>query len=148
MRSPVAQVNGRLHQLPPKEFRKCRVGEQTAHDVQNRPARTLVRSDLLRSVRRGKLQLDTDVLTVLTELGARESRAVVPSKGMGAFAGRNHGLLDENRIGVHRSGLVLHEHHLFPLGLLVNQLDGVLEPAQRFRSEGPKGVDGHELERT
>ena len=38
VRSPVSQVDGRPHQLPSKEVRKCRVGEKTAHGVQNRPA--------------------------------------------------------------------------------------------------------------
>ena len=54
--SPVAQVDGRLHQLHSKGVRKCRVGEKTAHDVQKCPARTLVLSDLIMGVRRGKLQ--------------------------------------------------------------------------------------------
>ena len=105
-------------------------------------------SDLLRGVRRGKLQLDADVLTVPTELRACEFRAAVPEEGMDALAGRNHGLLDEHRKGVHRAGHVLHEHHLLALGLLVNELDGVFEPAQRFRREVAEGVDGYELERT
>ena len=67
---------------------------------------------------------------------------------MDALAGRNHGLLDEHCKGVHRAGLVLHEHHLLPLGLLVNELDSVFKPAQRFRCEGDEGVDRYELERT
>ena len=120
VKSPVAQVDGRLYQHPQKEVQKCRVGEKTAHDIPNRPARTLVRSDLLRGVRRGKLQLYADVLTVLTGLRPRECRAAVPAEGMNAFASRNHGLLDEHRKGVYRAGLVLHEHHLLPLGLLGN----------------------------
>ena len=36
----------------------------------------------------------------------------------------------------------------FHLVCLVNELDGVFKPAQRFWREGAEGVDGYKLERT
>ena len=78
----------------------------------NRPARTFVRSDLPRSVRRGKHELDADVLTVLTKHRVREFRAAVPAESLDALAGRNHGQHDEHRKGVHRASLAILEHHL------------------------------------
>ena len=103
-----------------------------------------VHARLLRSAdgwSENKLHLVAEVLKVLTELRARQFRAAVPAEGMEALAGRNHGLRDEQRKGVHRAGLVHYEHHLLPLGLLVNEYDGVFEPAQRFRREGAEGID-------
>ena len=41
---------------------------------------------------------------------------------------------------------VLHEYYLFPLGLLINELGGVLETAHRWRREGAERVDGNVLE--
>lgn len=146
---PVAYVDGCLHLLPPRKFWTCPFGNKTAQDVQNRPARTLARYDLLMGVWRGKIQLDADVLTVLTELRARESRAAVLADGVHALADKNPGLLDEYRKGVNRAGRVVHEHHVFLLDMLVNEIDGVSEPAQsRIRREGAQGVDGYELKRT
>ena len=52
----------------------------------------------------------------------------------------------EQREGVCRAGLVLHEYYLSPLGLLINELGGVLETAHRWRREGAEGVDGNVLE--
>ena len=66
-------------------------------------------------------------------------------RALDAITGRNHGLLDDHRKGVHGAGFVFHEHHLLPLGLLVNELDGVFEPAQKFRRETAESVDGYAL---
>ena len=76
-----------------------------SHDVQNRPARTLVRADLLRGVRRGKLQLDARVLAVLAEVSTRKLRALVTAEAVDELTGGNDGPFVEQREGVYRAGL-------------------------------------------
>ena len=63
-------------------------------------------------------------------------RALVTAGVVDALTGGNDGPFVEQREGVYRAGLVLHEYYFFPLGLLINELGGVLETAQRWRREG------------
>ena len=98
---PVAQEDSRLHQLPSTKLHKNRVSEEAAHDVHNRPARTLVRSGLLRGVQRAKLHLDAGVETVLTDVSIRELRTLILSETLNALSGRNQGSFVEQHEGVH-----------------------------------------------
>ena len=83
---------------------------------------------------------------MLAEVSTRKLRALVTAEAVDALTGGNDGPFVEQREGVYRAGLVLHEYYLFPLGLLINELGGVLETAQRWRREGAEGVDGNVLE--
>ena len=55
MRSPVAQVDRRVHQFSPKKARQRRISKHAMYDVHDRPACTLIRFDLLGGVQRCKL---------------------------------------------------------------------------------------------
>ena len=84
---------------------------------------------------------------MLAEVTTRKLRALVTAEAVDALTGGNDGPFVEQREGVYRTGLVLHEYYLFRLGLLINELGGVLETAQRWRREGAEGVDGNVPER-
>ena len=84
---------------------------------------------------------------MLAEVTTRKLRALVTAEAVDALTGGNDGPFVEQREGVYRAGLALHEYYeyLFPLGLLINEFGGVLETAQRWRREGAEGVDGNVL---
>ena len=75
---------------------------------------------------------------MLADVSTRKPRTLVTAEAVDALTGGNDGPFVEQREGVYRTGLVLHEYYLFPLSLLINELGGVLETAQRWRREGPR----------
>ena len=74
----------------------------------------------------------------MAEVSTRKLRALITAEAVDALTGGNDGRFVEQREGVYRAGLVLHEYYLFPLGLLINELGGVLETAPAGSEKGPR----------
>ena len=76
------------------------------------------------------------------EVSTPKLRSLVTAEALDALTGGNDGPFVEQREGVYRASLILHAYYIFPLGLLIDELGGVLETAQRWRQQGAEGVDG------